>query len=153
MDPYEGLPLASGGGGMKATWFEGWWQREKLKHHRLRRPNKARIIQVEGDTEMSTPAGGTSGFQFQGLPAGSEFPAGTSFIWSVDDTADISLTPSGPNCSAACVASPAATSYNLTCVSNFTPPGGSAPIQATLNVPIVPAATPTPTSAQIVQTS
>lgn len=103
---------------------------------------------------MSTPAGGTSIFQEVPTPAGSVFPTGTTFSWTVDDTADITLSPSpdGTQVKATCVASPAATSYNLTCTSSYTPPGAPTPISATLNVAIV-VTTPTPTGMVINQVS
>jgi hypothetical protein len=101
---------------------------------------------------MSTPAGGTSTFQFTYTPAGSVPPSGTTGTWSVDDTADITMTPNGQSVSATCVASPTGTSYNLTFTSSYTPPGAPTPISATLNVPIVPV-TPLPTGGSITQTS
>src|SRR5208283_1750318 len=63
-------------------------------------------------SNMSTPAGGTSTFQFDYTPTGSIPPAGTTQTWTVDDTADISLAPSpdGFTCAATCVAAPTATS-------------------------------------------
>jgi len=104
---------------------------------------------------MATQAGGTSVFQEVPTPPGSIWPSGTTFTWTVDDTADISLTPSsdGTQVTATCVASPTGTSYNLTCTSSYTPPGAPTPISATLNVPIVPAPPPTPTGMQISQVS
>jgi hypothetical protein len=111
-------------------------------------------IDILGGT-MSTPAGGTSVFQEVPTPAGSVFPAGTTFTWSVDDTADISLTPStdGTQVTAVCVAAPTGTSYNLTCTSSFTPTGATAPLSATLNVPIIPPVVATPTGMTINQLS
>lgn len=104
---------------------------------------------------MSTPAGGTSVFQEVPTPAGSVFPAGTTFVWSVDDTADITLTPSADTTqvTAVCVSSPTGTSYNLTCTSSFTPPGSASPVSGTLNVAIVPPAVQTPTGITINQLS
>jgi hypothetical protein len=102
---------------------------------------------------MSTPAGGTSVFQEVPTPSGSQFPAGTTFTWTVDDTADITLTPNGTQVTVVCVANPTGTSYNLTCTSSFTPPGAPTPISATVNVAIIPATPPTPTGMQINQLS
>jgi hypothetical protein len=117
--------------------------------------NLHRYFDQEGREIMSTPAGGTSTFQEVPTPAGSVFPAGTTFTWSVDDTADISLVPStdGTQVTATCVATPAATSYNLTCQSSYVPPGATTGISATLNVAIVPAAPALPTAMIINQLS
>jgi len=104
---------------------------------------------------MSTPAGGTSTFAQAYTPAGSVAPAGTTQTWTVDDTADITLTPSadGTTCQATCVTKPIGTSYNLTCTSSYTPPGAPTPISATINVPITAAPPVTPTGMTITQTS
>lgn len=116
------------------------------------RPTGIKIVQIGGS--MSTPAGGSSVFQEVPTPAGSVFPAGTTYSWTVDDTADISLVPStdGTQVTATCVATPAATSYNLTCTSTYTPPGAPTPISATVNVAII-TTTPTPTGMTINQLS
>ena len=108
----------------------------------------------QGDDNMSTPAGGTSTFQMAYTPVGSVAPAGTTQTWTVDDTADITLTPSpdGTQCTAVCSASPTGTSYNLTCTSSYTPPGATTPISATINVPIV-TVPPAPTGMTITQLS
>ena len=119
-------------------------------------PSSLEIIQVEPqENPMSTPAGGTSIFQETPTPAGTTFPSGTTFTWTVDDTADITLTPSTDTTmvTAVCVAAPTGTSYNLTCTSSFTPPGASAAVSGSLNVPIVPATTTTPTGITINQLS
>lgn len=132
--------------------------------HHHRSPTGIRICEVrqthqyyndEGELIMSTPAGGSSVFQEVPTPQGSVFPAGTTFTWTVDDTADISLAPSadGTQVTATCVAAPAATSYNLTVTSSFSPPGAPTPVSATLNVAIVPSAPPTPTGMTINQLS
>ena len=102
---------------------------------------------------MSTPAGGTSVFQEVPTPTGSQFPTGTTFTWSVDDTADITLAPYTPAggtspdptyIQATCVANPTGTSYNLTCQSSYIPPGATTGISQTINVPIIiPAQNPT----------
>jgi hypothetical protein len=107
-----------------------------------------------GEEIMSTQAGGTSTFQEVPTPTGSVFPSGTTFQWTVDDTADITLTPSsdGTQCSAACVAVPTGSNYNLTCTSSYTPPGAPTPVSATLNVQII-VTIPTPTGMTINQLS
>jgi len=104
---------------------------------------------------MATPAGGTSVFQELPTPTGSIFPTGTTFTWTVDDTADITLTPStdGTQVTAVCVATPTGTAYNLTCTSSYTPPGAPTPISATLNVAITAAPPVTPTGMTISQLS
>lgn len=109
----------------------------------------------EGEEIMSTPAGGTSVFQMAYTPPNSVAPAGTTQTWTVDDTADITLTPSpdGTQVSCACVAAPTGTSYNLTCTSSYTPPGAPSPISATLNVLITPAGPILPTGMTINQLS
>jgi hypothetical protein len=106
------------------------------------------------ESDMSTPAGGTSVFLETPTPAGSVFPTGTTFTWTVDDTADITLKPSadGTGVTAACVPAPTGTSYNLTCTSSYTPPGAPTPISASLNVPII-AGVVAPTGMTISQTS
>lgn len=130
-------------------------------HHR---PTGMRICEIfqyhkfynrEGEEIMSTPAGGTSVFQEVPTPPSSIFPTGTTFQWTVDDTADISLSQSsdGTQVTATCVASPTGTSYNLTCTSSYTPPGATTPISATLNVAITPAPPTTPTGMVINQLS
>jgi hypothetical protein len=118
------------------------------------RPSGLKIVGV-GENNMSTPAGGTSVFQEVPTPAGSVFPTGTTFAWTVDDTADITLTPSSDTtqCTAVCVASPTGTAYNLTCTSSYTPPGATTPISATINVPIVAPPPTTPTGMVINQLS
>ena len=118
-------------------------------------PSSMTINQLNSrSTPMSTPAGGSSVFQEVPTPVGSIFPTGTTFSWTVDDTADISLTPTpdGTQCTATCVATPTGTNYNLTCTSSYTPPGAPTPISVTLNVPITPAVI-LPTGATIVQLS
>jgi hypothetical protein len=132
-------------------------ERENQILNLLRRPTGMAIDQLFQLTiggKMSTPAGGSSVFQEVPTPSGAQWPSGTTFVWSVDDTADISLTPSsdGTQVTATCVASPTQTSYNLTCQSSYVPPGGSTGISATVNVPIVPAVI-LPTGMQINQLS
>lgn len=106
------------------------------------------------DNKMGTPAGGTSIFQEVPTPAGSQFPTGTTFSWTVDDTADITLAPSpdGTQVKATCIDAPTGTSYNLTCTSSYTPPGAPTPISGTINVPIV-VTPPAPTGLTINQLS
>jgi hypothetical protein len=112
-----------------------------------------REIGKQENEAMSTQAGGTSNFQMAYTPMGSIPPSGTTQTWTVD-TKDVTLTPSadGTTCAAAVVASPTATSYNLTCTSSLTPPGAPTPISATLNVPIV-TVPPAPTGMTITQLS
>lgn len=123
-----------------------------LKLLQPKTPTGMVISQLGG--QVSTPAGGQSVFQEIPTPQGSQFPSGTTFTWTVDDTADITLTPSsdGTQVTAACVASPTGTSYNLTCTSSYTPPGAPTPISATINVPII-VTPPTPTGMTINQLS
>ena len=108
----------------------------------------------EGELIMSTKAGSSSVFQEVPTPAGSVFPAGTSITWTVDDTADISLAPAadGTGVTATCVATPTGTSYNLTCTSDYAPPGAPTPVSATLNVAII-VTPPAPTGMTINQIS
>jgi hypothetical protein len=141
--------------------LEGETTLERLESFILRaiegqQPSGLAIIQVGNqENSMSTAAGGTSVFQETPTPTGTTFPAGTTFTWTVDDTADISLTPSTDTTmvTAVCVATPTGTSYNLTCTSSFTPPGASAPVSGTLNVPITGAVATTPTGITINQLS
>ena len=118
-------------------------------------PTGMRINQLTEERHMSTPAGGSSVFQEVPTPTGSVWPSGTTFTWSVDDTADITLSPSpdGTEVTATCVPSPTGTSYNLTCTSSYTPPGATTPISATVNVPILPPPPVTPTGMVINQLS
>ena len=97
-------------------------------------------------------AGGNNSFDVTTSPAGSVFAAGTTFVWSIDDTADISLTPSadGLSVATACTTTPAATSANLTFTA--TPPTGPV-VTATVNLTIIPAAPPVPVSVTINQLS
>jgi hypothetical protein len=127
---------------------------EFLKHQ----PTGISIQQLQGEFFMPitgvTP-GGTNTFGEVPTPSGSAFPAGTTFTWSVDDTADISLTPSssGTSVATACSATPTQTSFNLTCTSNYTPVGAQGPVAATVNVPILAVTPPTPTGMTINQLS
>lgn len=117
-------------------------------------PTTISIQQLFHEGPMSTQAGGTSVFQEVPTPQGSVFPSGTTFTWTVDDTADITLTPSadGTSVQAVCVASPTATSYNLTCTSSYTPPGAPTPVSGTVNVAII-VTPPAPTGLTINQLS
>ena len=112
---------------------------------------------LQGDDPMAVTGivlGQTGTFQEVPLPAGSVFPAGTTFTWFSDDTLT-TLTPSadGTQAAVATSASDTATSFNLTCTSSFTPPGGPAPLVSTVNVPLLPVPVPTPTDMTINQIS
>ena len=104
---------------------------------------------------MSITIGGSNVFQEVPTPAGTIFPAGTTFVWSVDDTADVSLAPStdGTQVTTTCVATPTGTSCNLTCQSSYTPPGATTAISATINLPFVAPPPPQPTGMTINQLS
>jgi len=104
---------------------------------------------------MQLTIGGTNVFQEVATPAGSVFPAGTTFTWSVDDIADVTLTPyaDGTQVTTTTVASPTATSANLTCQSSYVPPGASTGISFTVNLPFVAPPPPTPTGMTINQLS
>ena len=139
--------------------FEFWHH-----HHHQHRATGMRIRELydthsyyndEGKKIMATAIGGTSVFQEVPTPDKSVFPDGTTFSWTVDNTADITLTPSsdGTQVSAKCVDAPTGTSYNLTCTSSYTPPGAPTPVSATINIPIVPAPPTTPTGMVINQLS
>lgn len=84
-------------------------------------------------------------------PAGTIFPAGTTFTWTSDDT-NVTLTPSadGTSVTAQTVATDTATAFNLTCTSSFTPPGAPSPVAGTVSVPLLQ---PTPTGLEISQTA
>jgi len=118
-------------------------------------PTALTIFQFEGGHLMAitgvTP-GGTNVFGELPLPPGSAFPTGTTFAWTVDDTADISLAPSTDGTlTTTCIAKPAQNSFNLTCTSSFVPPGAAAPLSKTVLVPIL--APPVPTAMDIEQIS
>lgn len=100
------------------------------------------------------PLGGSGVFGESPTPAGSAFPAGTKFSWSADDP-NVVLTPSadGTQVTAAVPASDPATSFTLAFLTDFTPQGDTAPVQAVASVPILPAVIPTPTGAVINQLS
>jgi hypothetical protein len=127
-----------------------WWHR---RHHY---PRFISIIQVHRRGHMAVTgvqAGSTGTFQELPQPAGTQFPAGTTFVWSVDDTANVTLSPSsdGTTVVAAVSATDTNASFNLTVTSSFTPPGGSTPLAATVNVPVLAAPVPTPTGMEINQ--
>lgn len=84
-------------------------------------------------------AGGQGTFGIVGItPSTAQFPAGTAFTWSVDDAADVTLTPSQDTttCVAAVAAGDQAPAFTLTMTSNFTPQGASAPLASSLTVPV-----------------
>src|ERR1700685_1217395 len=87
----------------------------------------------KGEEIMAITIGGSNVFQEVPTPAGSVYPAGTTFAWTVDDTADVSLVPSsdGTQVTTTCVSTPTGTSCNLTCTSSYTPPGATTPISTT----------------------
>lgn len=87
-------------------------------------------------------------------PAGTVFPAGTTFTWTSDDPLT-TLTPSadGTSVAVATTASDPATSFNLTCTSSFTDPATGTVVAGKVNVPLMPAQVQTPTGIQIDQTS
>jgi hypothetical protein len=128
-------------------------EREILRQLKNQHLPTGMVIQIQGGI-MATQAGGTSVFQEVPTPTGAIFPAGTTFVWTVDDTADITLTPSpdGTQVTAVCVASPTGTSYNLTCQSSYIPPGATTGVSGTLNVPII-VTPPAPTGITINQLS
>lgn len=123
--------------------------------HPIPVPISVTIQQLQGDTMnpiTGVNAGGNNSFGITTSPAGSVFATGTTFLWAVDDTADISITPStdGLSVATACSATPAQTSFNLT----FTATPMTGPVvTATVNVPILPATAPIPTSVTIGQIS
>ena len=123
-----------------------------------RQPSHFTIEQIQGEFMSVTGivAGATGTFQeVVTAPPGAVFPAGTTFVWTVDDTADTALTPSVDTTQVAIAVStaPAQTSFNLICTSNFTPPGANAPLAVTKSVPILTAPVNTPTAMDINQLS
>jgi hypothetical protein len=98
--------------------------------------------------------GATGTFGSTPTPAGSVFPAGTTYVWTADDPS-VSLTPSSDGTSVAAATSVAdtAASFNLTQTSSFTAPGASAPVSRTVNVPLLAPVVPTPTGIAISQIS
>lgn len=110
------------------------------------KPTSMAIVQItaaraaQGDHTMAIKGivlGATGTFQMTPLPTGSVFPSGTTFTWTSDDTLT-SLTPSadGTGVAVATTTGDTATSFNLTCTSSFTPPGASAPVSKSVNVPL-----------------
>jgi hypothetical protein len=128
------------------------YQRDQQQHQQQHQQQQQHR---QGDQQMAITginAGGNNSFGVTTSPAGSVFAAGTTLVWSVDDTADISLTPSadGLSVATACSATPVQTSCSLT----FTATPTTGPVvTATVNVPILPAAVPVPTSVTINQLS
>jgi hypothetical protein len=117
-----------------------------------------RYFNAEGEEIMSTtPAGGTSVFQVVPTPPGTALPPSTKYNWTSDDTGDVTLSATQDGdptkIQVTCVPKPVGTSYNLTCTTDFTPPGAPGPLTVTLNVPIIPGAQNPPTGLQINQLS
>lgn len=82
------------------------------------------------------------------------FPTGTTFKWSVDDTANVSITPgtTDPSQVAAAVsANDPNASFTLTCLA--TSADGTKSVTATGQVPVLAAAVPFPSSAGVTQLS
>lgn len=100
-------------------------------------------------------AGGQPGvFAESPLPAGSVFPAGTTFTWATDDpAASIGLTPSsdGIQVTAAVPATFTAPSFGLACTAQM--PGGVAGITASVAVPVSQPAPAVPSAMEINQVS
>jgi hypothetical protein len=129
-------------------------------------PTAMSVVQLQGGTmSTSTPTilgitlGNTGTFQeVVTAPAGAAFPAGTTFTWTATGSTLLALTPSsdGTQVAVATTAGDPATSFQLTCTSSFTPPNATAPLSATVTVPLTPAApppVPTPTAMGINQLS
>jgi len=123
--------------------------------HFLESVKEIKIFQVLGGMMPITgvPVGGSGTFQESGLPAGSVFPAGTTFVWSSSDTANTALTPSTDGTQVAMAVGAGATvggSTTLSCVATL--PGGGT-VTGSASVPYLPGAVTTPTSIQIDQLS
>lgn len=115
------------------------------------------IMSVPTPTILGITLGNTGVFQeVVTAPTGAAFPPNTTFKWTSDD-ALTTLTPSTDTTQVAIATTTGdtATSFNLTCTSSFTPPGASAPLSATANVPLNPAVVtpPTPSAMAINQLS
>ena len=127
----------------------------KLRHF-LEKPKELKISQVSGGFAMpitGVPVGGSGVFQESGLPAGSVFPTGTTFLWSSSDTANTSLTPSTDGTQVAMAVGAGATvggSTTLSCVATL--PGGVS-VSGSATVPYLAGAPVVPTSIQIDQLS
>jgi hypothetical protein len=121
-------------------------------------PTAMTITQLQGESNMAITGivlGATGTLQAVATaPAGAAFPAGTTFTWSSSDTLT-TLTPSADTTqvAVATVAGDTATSFTLTCTSNFTPQGATAPLSATATVPLTAPAAPQPTAMGINQLS
>ena len=120
-------------------------------------PTTIAIQQLQGGSTMAITGivlGATGTFQEVPAPAGSAFPAGTTFTWTSSDSLT-TLTPSADTTQVAVAtsASDPATSFTLTCTSNFTPPGASAPVSGSTSVPLLPAVVGAPTGITINQLS
>lgn len=125
-------------------------------------PISFKMSQISCDGgNMSVPlgvaAGGQGTFGIVGItPSTAQFPAGTTFVWTVDDTANVTLTPSADTttCVAAVAAGDQNPSFTLTQTSNFTPDGQTAPLASSATVPVsgeVAPPPPTPTAFQMGQ--
>jgi hypothetical protein len=133
---------------------------EILKAEEPQTPAGFRISQIDGGSmpvALGVAAGGQGTFGIVGItPSNAQFPAGTTFTWTVDDTANVTLTPSADTTT--CVAAVAATDENptftITMTSNFTPANASAPLASSVTVPVsgeVPPTPPTPSAFQVGQ--
>lgn len=113
-------------------------------------PTTIAIQQLQGGSTMAITGivlGATGTFQEVPSPAGSAFPAGTTFTWTSGDSLT-TLTPSGDTTQVAVAtsASDPATSFTLTCTS-------STGVVGTASVPLLPAVVGAPTSITINQLS
>jgi len=122
-------------------------------------PDSIRIYQVDERgglmSVLGVPLGGQGTFQeTPSAPPGAAFPGGTAFTWTADDpSVQLQQSASGTSCIALVPSTDTKTSFNLTCTTNFTPPGAASPLGVTVNVPILPASVPTPTAMEINQTA
>ena len=93
------------------------------------------------DVVTGIKAGATGVFDVSTFPVGSQLQAGNIPQWSVDDTADVSITPSadGTSVAAAVATAPAATTFNLT-VTAISLDGTA--LTDTVAVPILPVTPP-----------
>jgi hypothetical protein len=123
-------------------------------------PQSFTVSQIDGGTLMAVtlgvPAGGQGTFGIVSItPSNAQFPAGTTFTWSVDDTANVTLTPSADTttCVAAVAAGDQNPSFTITQTSNFTPSGASAPLASSVTVPVTGEVPPVvlPTAFQVGQ--
>lgn len=103
-------------------------------------------IEQQGEENMQVQAGQSGVFQAVPVPTGGALQAGAIPVWSVDDTAEVTLTPSadGLTVSAAVAATAAAASFNLT-ITGVNSAGAT--ISDTVNVLIGAVAPPPPVPA------